>query len=314
MKCLPRKEVPTGAEWLYELKFDGYRSLAILRQGQALLLSRNSKPLNGRFPSLVAEIAKIPAREAVLDGEIVALDEKGRHSFQLLQNYEQEPPLIYYLFDLLSLDGEDWTHRPLEARKARLQKLIQDVSPRLLFSGELPGSAGKIWKMIRQQRLEGLIAKRRKSSYEPGQRSGQWLKIKSIQQQDFVIGGFTKPKGGRSHFGALLVGVHEKGGLRFCGKVGTGFDQKRLASLFQTMRKKGIARCPFFNLPQSRANRWGGGITASEMKLCSWIEPTLICEIRFTEWTGEGSLRHPSFTGMRDDISPQDVHREAPKQ
>ena len=263
MKCLPRKEMPSGPEWLYELKFDGYRSLAIVQNGHALLLSRNRKTLNERFPDLAAEVAKIPVREAILDGEIVALDEHNRPSFQILQNYEQGPPLLYYFFDLLSLDGEDLTEQPLEARKAKLKKLLAGVSPRLLFSGELPGTAAKIWKTIRAQRLEGIVAKRRNSPYEAGRRSGQWLKIKAINQQDFVIGGFTKPKGGRSHFGALLIGVFEKKGLRFCGKVGTGFDQKRLASLYREMDKLRIDDCPFFNLPEPRSGRWGGGITAS---------------------------------------------------
>jgi bifunctional non-homologous end joining protein LigD len=311
MKCLPREELPTGGDWLYELKFDGYRSLAILHKKQALLLSRNRKSLNARFPDLADEVVKIPAREAVLDGEIVALDEHQRPSFQILQNYEDNPPLLYYFFDLLSLEGQDLTGEPLETRKAKLQKLLEGVSPRLLFSGELPGGPEKIWRAIQAQHLEGIVAKRRTSLYESGARSGQWVKVKAIHQQDFVIGGFTEPKGGRSHFGALLIGVYEKAGLRFCGKVGTGFDQKRLASLHREMMKLQAPRCPFVNLPEPRTGRWGGGVTAAEMKRCTWIDPRLVCEVRFTEWTGDGSLRHPAFTGLRDDVPARDVHRES---
>jgi bifunctional non-homologous end joining protein LigD len=170
-----------------------------------------------------------------------------------------------------------------------------------------------VWKTIVERRLEGIIAKRRKSIYEPGRRSGDWVKIKAINQQDFVIGGFTPPQGGRTHFGALLIGVFEKDGLRFCGRVGTGFTHKTLASIHASLKKLQTKKCPFFNLPESSAGRWGGGITAAEMKRCTWVEPRLVGEIRFTEWTGDGSLRHPAFTGLRDDIPPRDVHRETPK-
>jgi bifunctional non-homologous end joining protein LigD len=310
MKCRPRAELPSGPEWLYELKFDGYRSLAICEKGEVLLLSRNRKVLNARFPGLVAEVKKLKVRSAILDGEIVALDKNNRPSFQVLQNYEQEPPLLYYFFDLLALDGRDWTGQPLERRREKLEELLRDVSPRLLFSGELPGSAKRVWQAIQAQHAEGVVAKRRQSHYETGERSGQWVKVKAINQQDFVIGGYTEPKGGRSHFGALLIGVYEQNGLRFCGKVGTGFNQKLLASLHAQMKKLKAGTCPFFNLPEASAGRWGGGITAAEMKRCSWTKPVLVAEVQFTEWTEDHSLRHPSFLGLRDDIPARDVHRE----
>jgi bifunctional non-homologous end joining protein LigD len=303
--------MPAGPDWLYELKFDGYRSLAICRQGEALLLSRNKKTLNGRFPDLAADVAKLPVRDAILDGEIVALDAENRPSFQLLQNYEANPPLLYYFFDLLALDGKDLTQEPLEKRREKLQKLLLHVPPRLLFSGSLPGTPKEIWKTIQQHHLEGIIAKRRDSRYEPGQRSGHWVKVKSIRQQDFVIGGFTEPQGSRSHFGALLVGVYQDKELRYCGKVGTGFSHKMLASLHEQMAKLQIGQCPFVNLPTPRQSRWGGGVTASEMKRCTWIKPRLVAEIAFTEWTQDDSLRHPAFTGLRDDLAPAEVHREA---
>jgi bifunctional non-homologous end joining protein LigD len=313
MKCRPREEVPEGEDWLYELKFDGYRSLAICERGEALLMSRNRKTLNPRFPGLAAEVAKLPVRNAILDGEIVAMDANNRPSFQILQNYEQGPPLLYYFFDLLELDGIDYTQQPLEVRRDKLQKLLKNVSPQLLFSGELSGTAQEVWKLIQKERLEGIIAKRRASVYEVGERSGQWAKIKAINQQDFVIAGYTEPQGSRSHFGALLVGVFEGKQLRFCGKVGTGFNQKMLASLFGQMEKLKVGKCPFFNLPTPRSDRWGGGITASEMKRCTWLQPKLIAEVQFTEWTGDGSLRHPSFLGLRDDIAATDVRRETPE-
>jgi bifunctional non-homologous end joining protein LigD len=311
MKCLPVKKIPEGDDWLYELKFDGYRSLAIIREGQVLLLSRNKKPFNARFPELVAALGRLKVQDAILDGEIVALDDQNRPAFQLLQNYESGP-LAYYVFDLLSLDGVDWRTRSLDERKARLQKLLHGAKSPLFFSADLPGSTEAIWKQIQQQHLEGIIAKRRQSAYEPGRRSGEWSKIKAINEQEFVIGGYTEPQGGRSHFGALLVGVYEKGKLHFCAKVGTGFSQKLLASLHEQMQKLRLNECPFANLPTPRQSRWGGGVTAGEMKKCTWIKPKLVCEVEFTEWTGDSSLRHPAFIGLREDIKPQNVHREVP--
>jgi bifunctional non-homologous end joining protein LigD len=311
MKCLPVKKIPEGQEWLYELKFDGYRSLAIVREGDALLLSRNRKSFNGRFPEIVAAVSKLKVKEAVLDGEIVALDENNRPTFQLLQNYESGP-LAYYLFDLLSLDGEDWKERPLHERQARLRKLLEGVPAPIFFSADLPGSTGAIWKQIQKQKLEGIIAKRRDSLYEAGRRSGAWSKIKAINVQEFVIGGYSEPQGARAHFGALLIGIYEGKELHFCAKVGTGFPHKLLASLHAQMQDLRIAKCPFVNLPVPRQSRWGGGVTAGEMKKCTWLEPKLVCEVEFTEWTGDSSLRHPAFLGLREDVKPRDVHREVP--
>jgi len=311
MKCLPVKKIPEGEDWIYELKFDGYRSLAIIRDGEALLVSRNKKSFNARFPELVAAVGELKVKDAILDGEIVALDADNRPTFQLLQNYESGP-LAYYLFDLLALDGESWRDRLLHERKARLEKLLKGVKAPLLFSANLPGSTSAIWKQIQKQRLEGIIAKRRDSVYEVGRRSGEWAKIKSINQQEFVIGGYTEPRGGRTHFGALLIGVYENKKLIFCTRVGTGFDRKALAALHAQMQKLRVDKCPFTNLPVPRNSRWGGGVTAADMKTCTWVEPKLVCEVEFTEWTGDSSLRHPAFIGLREDKSPHDVHREKP--
>jgi bifunctional non-homologous end joining protein LigD len=274
-------------------------------------MSRNKKSFNARFPQIVAAVSQLKVKEAILDGEIVALDEKNRPTFQLLQNY-QSGPLAYYLFDLLMLDGENWKDRPLHERKARLAKLLRGVKSPLFLSADLPGTTEAIWKQIQKQRLEGIIAKRRDSVYEPGRRSGEWAKIKSINQQEFVIGGYTKPQGARNHFGALLIGVYEEKKLHFCTRVGTGFDHKTLAALKAQMDKLRVDKCPFENLPVPRNSRWGGGVTAADMKECTWVEPKLVCEVEFTEWTGDSSLRHPAFIGLRMDVPPQDVHREMP--
>jgi bifunctional non-homologous end joining protein LigD len=311
MKCLPVKEVPEGEDWAYELKFDGYRALAICQRGEVLLLSRNNKEFNEKFPELVDALGKLPINRAILDGEIVAMEEGGKHSFQLLQNYAGGP-LAYYAFDLLELEGKDLRHLPLRKRKDQLAKLLAGAGSPLFFSANLEGEPRAIWDAIKKQHLEGIIAKQQSSVYEPGRRSGSWVKIKAVNMQEFVIGGYTQPEGSRSHFGALLVGVYEDKKLRFCGKVGTGFNDKLLQSLFTRMSKLKRDECPFFNLPVARNTRWGGGVTASQMKLCTWLEPKLVGEVQFTEWTGDSSLRHPSFLGLREDVSAAEVTRETP--
>jgi bifunctional non-homologous end joining protein LigD len=311
MKCLPVKEMPKGDNWVYELKFDGYRALAIIDKGEALLLSRNKNAFNEKFPAIVEAVAALPVKSAILDGEIVAMEEGGKHSFQLLQNYESGP-LAYYLFDVLEIDGENLRDLPLGKRKARLAQLLKTAESPLFHSANLEGKPEAIWKAIVAQHAEGIVAKQNDSPYEAGRRSGKWVKVKAVNQQEFVIGGFTQPEGARSHFGALLVGVQEDGKLRYCGKVGTGFNEKLLASLWKQMRALKLEDCPFFNLPVARNTRWGGGITAAQMKLCTWIKPELVCEVQFTEWTGDSSLRHPSFLGLREDLAAKDVVREKP--
>jgi len=310
MKCLAVDAVPTGEDWLYELKFDGYRVLVIIGEGEVMLLSRNGNDLTSRFAALVSVLQNLPVKDAILDGEIVALDHDNRPSFQLLQNYREGQPVACYLFDVISLEGHDWRGRPLSERRRRLGMLLQAVDSPIFFSNELNGPAQKIWDEIRKQCFEGLVAKRRSSFYESGKRTGQWVKIKANSRQEFVIGGYTQAKGGRSSFGALLVGTFEENGLQFCGKVGSGFGQKLLLWLGKRMDKLRISECPFFNLKIARAGRWHGGITASELKECVWIKPELVCEVQFSAWTADGLLRHPSFIGLREDVSPADVHRE----
>jgi bifunctional non-homologous end joining protein LigD len=311
MKCLPVKKMPEGDDWVYELKFDGYRALAICSGGKTLLLSRNKNEFNARFPNLVEAIDKLPVKSAILDGEIVAMEEGGKHSFQLLQNYDGGP-LAYYIFDLLELNGKNLRNLPLHERKAQLAKLLKSAKPPLFYSANLAGKPGDIWKAIQKQHAEGIVAKKQSSLYEAGRRSGSWSKVKAVNQQEFVIGGFTEPAGARAHFGALLIGVYEGRKLRFCGRVGTGFNEELLKSLAVRMKKLETKTCPFFNLPFARNSRWGGGITGSQMKLCTWLKPELVCEVQFTEWTGDASLRHPSFLGLREDKSAAEVVREKP--
>ena len=312
MKARLVDEPPHG-EWLYEIKFDGFRAIAFRDRTGARLLSRNNKDFAGKFSEVLDAIAALDVEDAVIDGEVVALDEKGRSSFQLLQAYdlgEKRPPILFYAFDLLQLNGHDLQKLPLTQRKAQLEELLKDGPALIRFSTSLGSEAELLLQQAREIGLEGLIGKRPDSLYEPGQRSGNWIKLKLHHEQEFVIGGYTPPGGSRSHFGALLVGVYEDGKLTFAGKVGTGFNTKLLRSLHAEFKKIAIVECPFVDLPEKRSGRYGQGVTAAEMRRCHWLKPILVCQLKYTEWTRDDRLRHPVFLGLREDKSAKDVVRE----
>ena len=313
MKAKLVETPPAGDAWIYELKWDGYRALAIKNGEHVELISRNEKSMNHDFPEIREAVEQLPAENAIFDGEICALDSGGRPRFQLLQNRAvsgARPPLFYYAFDLLHLDGSDLTGKPLAERKAALEKLLEGAPDALRFSASLKGDVHKLLKKVSASGMEGLIGKRANSVYESGRRSGAWVKIKVVAEQEFVIGGYTPPKGTRNHFGALLVGYFKGEKLHFAAKVGTGFDQKSLGSMYRMLRKIERDTCPFVDLPKKRGNRWGQAITQSQMKLCHWVKPTLVSQIRFSEWTEEGSLRQPVFLGLREDKDAREVVRE----
>ncbi len=309
---------PPAGDWLYEIKFDGWRALA-LKGGkggaETLLLSRNENDLTDKFPDIAGAIGTLPGRSAVIDGEIVALDADGRSSFQLLQSSDvggSGSAVYFYAFDLLELDGRDFRQQPLEKRKARLEKLLDAAPEPLRFSPSLGGDAGRILPQIRRHRLEGLIGKRAGSAYESGRRSGTWIKLKLQNEQEFVIGGYTDPTGGRRHIGALIVGYYAGKKLLCAGKVGTGFSDMILRDLHAEFSKIGAATCPFANLPEQSAGRWLQGITPAVMKRCHWIKPTVVCQVKFNEWTRDDRLRQPVYLGLRRDKSARDVVREIP--
>jgi bifunctional non-homologous end joining protein LigD len=255
----------------------------------------------------------LDVQDAIIDGEIVALDEKGRSSFQLLQAFELgqvRPPVFYYAFDLLRLNGTDLGDLPLEERKAKLEMLLQEAPESIRYSASFGTDPEKLLEQARRLGLEGLIGKRVGSRYEAGRRTGSWIKLKLEQQQEFVIGGYTEPAGSRKHFGAILVGVYEGEQLKFAGKVGTGFNDKLLRTLLGIFKKITRETCPFVDLPEKRAGRYGQGVTPAEMKLCHWIEPKLVCQIKFNEWTRDHRLRQPVFLGLREDKDAKDVVRE----
>jgi bifunctional non-homologous end joining protein LigD len=316
MKAKLVAEPPKDEGWLYEVKFDGFRALAFKHGSEVRLLSRSEKDFAGKFPEVVDAVAELPSNDFILDGEIAALDQKGRSSFQLLQAFElgqEKPPLFFYVFDLLRLDGEDLRRKPLHERKERLELLLKEAPSLIRYSPSLTGTAKLLLHKVGKLGLEGLIGKRKDSIYEEGSRSGSWIKLKLHREQEFVIGGYTNPGGSRRHFGALIVGYHERGKLMFAGKVGTGFNTKLLGNLHREFKKIARPDCPFVNLPEKRESRYGQTITASQMKLCHWLKPEMVCQVRFAEWTRDGSLRQPVFLGIREDKDAKEVIREKAK-
>ena len=313
MKAKLVEKPPATGDWIYELKFDGIRLIGVKRGEKVSLLSRNQNELDGRFPEIVKAIETLPAGECVIDGEVVALDEEGRSSFQLLQAREMDgrkTPVYFYAFDLLQLDGKSLASLPLEARKNVLEKLCADARAPIRYSGAIGGDAKRLLEEVEHRGLEGIIGKQRNSVYEPGRRSGAWIKLKCVNDQEFVIGGYTPPQGSRKYFGAILVGYYENKKLVFAGKVGTGFNVKSLSTLYKKFQKEARDDCPFVDLPSKQNGQWIQDITPSMMRKMHWINPVFVCEIKFAQWTRDKKLRAPVFLALREDKKPTDVVRE----
>jgi bifunctional non-homologous end joining protein LigD len=296
-------QVPDGDEWLHELKLDGYRVLAHLEDGEVRLITRAGKDWTKRFPAVADALRELPASRALLDGEVVIVLPDGRTSFQALQNALSNDPrprgeLAYYVFDLLHLDGFDLRGAPLVERKRLLRALLEGGPAALRFSAHVRGNGDEFFVRACQHGVEGVVSKRADAPYRPG-RGLEWLKIKCLARQELVIGGFTEPSGSRSGLGALLLGYHDgDGGLRYAGKVGTGFTAASLRDLYRRLRPLERETSPFADrIPRMRTR-------------VHWVEPRLVGEVDFTEWTDEGVLRHPSFQGLREDKDPRTVVRE----
>jgi bifunctional non-homologous end joining protein LigD len=297
---------PDDEAWVHEIKYDGYRLLALVRDGDARLITRGGHDWTARFPSIAQALA-LPGRNAVLDGELVVLDRGGASSFQALQNAlrgDASGPLVFQAFDLLHLDGRDTRPLPLLERKALLRGLLQGAPAdgAIRYSDHIVGRGAVFHRRACELGLEGIISKRADAPYREG-RSRAWLKIKCLLRQEFVIGGWSEPRGSRTGFGALLVGVHDAaGGLRYAGRVGTGFDHAGLAALHPRLTRIERDSSPFVDHP-ARGRRRPAGV--------HWVAPELVCEVAFTEWTDEGVLRHPVFHGVREDRPAAEVVREA---
>ncbi len=286
-------------DWLFEIKWDGYRALCTVDdKGRLTLVSRNGLDLLARFPALEELATAFSSVPVMVDGEIVSLDKKGRSDFQRLQDFKNTPVgLTYAAFDLLYADGRDLRREPLETRKALLERLIADETL-VLYSKHVVGKGKALFERARETQLEGIVGKKRASTYQE-RRSRDWVKIKTGYEQEFVVGGWTEPKGSRTGFGALLLGVYEKKSLRFVGSVGTGFGVKLLTSLHAALRKIERKTSPF-----------SGDVAARDV--AHWVKPEIVVEVRFSEWTRDGYLRQPAFLGLRPDKPPGEVVAEIP--
>ena len=307
MQCKPVTALPSHEKWIFEIKFDGYRCIAVKRGREVTLFSRNEKVLNKRFPKVVETLASLGG-DFVLDGELVAFDSKGRPSFQVLQNnLSRALPVYFYCFDLLNRNGELLVNLPIERRREFLGKILPDPEDPLRLSPLLRSPSGQVLEAVRKLGLEGVVGKRIDSTYEPGERSGAWIKHRVNREQEFVIGGYIP---GARGFDALLVGVYENKKLIFVAKVKDGFVPRIRDEIFPTLKKLTAAHCPFTNLPEKKTSRWGESLTAEKMTQCRWVTPKLVCQVAFVEWTDAGHLRHCSFVAIRDDKKPAEVVRE----
>lgn len=298
--------LPVGAHWTYEIKWDGYRALAVKDGSNVRLLSRNQKNLTPDYPAVVSAVQSIKEKSVLLDGEIVALDANGRPSFQALQHRSTSGLMIAYVaFDVLKVGNLSLTAEPLSIRRTRLQSILSGSG--VMQSEPLPGSPAEIERAIRGFGLEGVVAKRDDSTYRPGQRTDAWVKVKFSPRQEFVIGGY-KPNG-RS-IDSVVVGYYERKKLLFAAQVRNGFTPHVRAELRRRLEPLKVAACPFANLPNTdRPKHWGSGITAEDMVKFQWVKPREVVEVAFVEWTLDGVLRHPRFIAVRSDKSPEDVRR-----
>jgi bifunctional non-homologous end joining protein LigD len=297
------KTPPRGDNWLHEIKFDGYRLIAVLKQGDVRLFTRRGKDWTAKFDSIRAELAELPVQEAILDGEVVALDEQGLSHFQTLQNALDggTARLFYYVFDVIYCEGYDLTQTPLLKRKELLREILEargDGTSVVRFGDHLQGKGQAFYESACEYGLEGVVAKRADSPYKP-KRTSAWVKIKCTKRQEFVIGGYTDPSGSRFGFGALVLGYYDKGRLIYCGRVGTGFTEKLLRQLQEELEARAQAETPFDVPPTGR-----------EARGVHWVKPELVAEVEFSDWTNEGILRQPSFQGLRWDKDPREVRRE----
>ena len=294
--------------WIYEVKWDGYRALAIVKNNKVDLLSRNAISFNEKFYPIYQALQKCK-NNVILDGEIVVTDEKGMADFSRLQGWrsEDDGELIYYVFDILSLQEKNLITLPLTERRNKLRKILPK-SGNIRFSENFKSTGTGFYKLAQKMDLEGIVAKKSDSLYHPGIRSKDWLKIKTKQRQEVIIGGYTKNEGSGRAFSSLLVGVYEKNKLQYTGKIGTGFTEKLQKELLTLFKPNIINKCPFSITPQiNKPSRFRPDPPKAN---AIWLNPKLICEVSFREMTNDGVMRHPSFEGLREDKKPSEVIRE----
>lgn len=308
MLLLASSSLPEGADWIYELKLDGYRALGIKTGKLVQLRSRNNKDLNTSFPEIAAALSTLPD-ETIVDGEVVALDSQGRPSFNALQNHRSaNAAIFYFVFDLLVLSGRDIMREALGMRRDLLRsRILPKMQLPIREVPELDGTLSDVIAAVRAQGLEGVVAKNLKSRYEPGLRSGAWQKMRINKEQEFVIGGYTL---GSRTFDAIIFGYYDRDQLLYAGRTRNGFTPILRKQISDLLRGRAIKECPFVNLPQSKVGRWGLGLTAEKMKDCCWVQPDLVGQFEFVEWTTDNHLRHSGFVRLRQDKNARDVTRE----
>ncbi len=306
MECLPVLKIPEGDDWSYELKLDGYRLEVVRTNRKSTLYSRRRNILNQKFPYIETALDSLP-EDTVIDGELVALGSDGKPNFNLLQNFRSaEAHILYYAFDILIHKGSDLTVLPLSERRQILRSVITPAK-HVALSEVSNQSASEILRFARDHGLEGVIAKRVDSVYQPGQRTGLWSKHRINLGQEFVIGGYTP---GTHGFDSLIIGFYRGKDLHFAARVRAGFVPATRREVFEQIKGLKIAKCPFVNLPEKQKGRWGQGFTAEKMKDCIWLRPEAVARFDFLEWTGADHLRHTKFVAMRDDKDPRKVVRE----
>ena len=298
-------EAPAGDDWLHELKFDGYRMVCHLQRGKSRFWSRNQKDWTEKFSNLSKALKALPVTAAILDGEVVVVDKAGRSSFQKLQQSMKggAATFIFQIFDLVYLDGYNLTRVPLRERKALLEDLLSGVDAKgpLRYSDHVVGDGDRFFKQACAYGIEGIVSKLADCPYE-STRSRSWLKVKCIKRQEFVIAGYTPSKKDFPGFGSLILGVYDKGKLVYSGRVGTGFSIKQRLELQKKLDRIAQPLMPFATKPKDPG-----------LRDAHWAKPQLVGEVEFTEWTEEGSIRHPSFQGLREDKKAKDVVREKPQ-
>jgi DNA ligase D-like protein (predicted ligase) len=304
MECALVSGLPNGPEWVYEIKLDGYRAVAVKSAGRLALYSRRRRSFDRQYPFIAEALGDLP-ENTVVDGEIVALDELGRPVFNLLQNFRRGTSRIhYFVFDLLVYKNRLLTRLPLRERREIMRLALRFRSPRIHISDYVEASAEDLQRAVREQGLEGIVAKRKDSLYEAGRRTGAWIKCRVNRGQEFVIGGYTRAPHGLD---AIIVGYYRGADLVYVARVRNGLLPASRRRILERLRAIVTSECPFVNLPETGHSRWGKGLTVEEMKKCVWVRPELVARIEFLEWTEGDHLRHSRFVGLREDKDPRSV-------
>jgi len=307
MECLAVTRLPDGPEWLYEIKLDGYRAVAINSRRKVSLFSKNPKSFNRQYPYITEAFCDLP-ENTVVDGEIAALDDVGRPDFNLLQHSRSQASRIcYFVFDLLIYEGRDLTRLPFIERRQIMISVLKFHSSRIRMAQHFETSAEEMVRAVRQQGLEGVIAKRKESRYEAGKRSGSWAKYRLNRGQELVIGGYGP---GAHGLDSIIVGYYRGKELFYIARVRNGFVPATRRQVFARLRPLEVAVCPFVNLPETHRGRWGDGLTAEDMEKCVWVRPELVAQIEFLEWTKSDHLRHSKFAGLRIDKDARNITKE----